>query len=113
MPLGDIALAQNRANLRILFPIRDCLRGKSALPKTRATFAKLTRPRLHAAVKRVRLFKLLDQRKRFPIFGSMGRQALAKRPWLQVIWKLVTRKRSGIKSMKAIAIQQHSFTGMP
>ena len=42
------------------------------MPKARATFAKLTRPRLHAAVKRTRLFKLLDQRKRCPIVWVSG-----------------------------------------
>ena len=34
--------------------------------------AKLTRPHPHAAVKRVRLFKLLDQRKRYPIIWVNG-----------------------------------------
>ncbi len=42
------------------------------MPKTRATLAKLTRPRLHAAVKRARLFKLLDQRERYPIIWVNG-----------------------------------------
>jgi LuxR family transcriptional regulator, maltose regulon positive regulatory protein len=37
-----------------------------ALPKTHSIIAKLTRPRIHGAVNRTRLFKLLDQRKRFP-----------------------------------------------
>lgn len=34
--------------------------------------AKLTRPRLHAAIKRTRLFKLLDQRKQHPIVWVSG-----------------------------------------
>jgi LuxR family transcriptional regulator, maltose regulon positive regulatory protein len=42
------------------------------LPKTRTTLAKLTRPRLHAPVKRTRLFKLLDQRERYPIVWVSG-----------------------------------------
>ena len=42
------------------------------MPKARATLAKLTRPRLHAAVKRTRLFKLIDQRKSHPIAWVSG-----------------------------------------
>ena len=42
------------------------------MPKVGGTFAKLTRPRLHAAVKRARLFKLLDLRKRHPIVWVSG-----------------------------------------
>lgn len=42
------------------------------MPKLRATLAKLTRPHLHAAVKRARLFKLLDQRERYPVIWVNG-----------------------------------------
>jgi LuxR family transcriptional regulator, maltose regulon positive regulatory protein len=42
------------------------------LPKARGALAKLTRPRLHAVVKRVRLFKLLDQREGYPIIWVNG-----------------------------------------
>jgi LuxR family transcriptional regulator, maltose regulon positive regulatory protein len=42
------------------------------LPKTRVSFAKLTRPRLHASVNRTRLFKLLNQRKHYAIVWVSG-----------------------------------------
>lgn len=42
------------------------------MPNSRAKLAKLTRPHLHAAVKRIRLFKLFDQRKRYPVVWVSG-----------------------------------------
>jgi LuxR family transcriptional regulator, maltose regulon positive regulatory protein len=42
------------------------------LPKARGALAKLTRPRLHAAVKRTRLFKLLDRHAQYPILWVNG-----------------------------------------
>ncbi len=42
------------------------------MPKARAALAKLTRPHLHAAVKRVRLFKLLDRWKQHSIVWVSG-----------------------------------------
>ncbi len=42
------------------------------MPKARAKLAKLTPPRLHAPVKRTRLFKLLDRRKQQPIVWVSG-----------------------------------------
>ena len=42
------------------------------MPRGRSVLAKLNRPHLHSPVRRTRLFKLLDQRKRHPIVWVSG-----------------------------------------
>lgn len=42
------------------------------MPRGRPVLAKLSRPHLHSPVRRTRLFKLLDQRKRYPIVWVSG-----------------------------------------
>ena len=54
-----------------MIPVWD-LRGESALANAPRALAKLTRPRIHAAVRRTRLFKRLDRRSHYPIIWVSG-----------------------------------------